>query len=135
MPLVHLNWSPDTRMLRQFGWMACAIGLLVAAFVWEGWASIAAAGVGVFSGLASLARPSLNRPLFLGLSIVTYPIGLVVSTVVLVVLFYGVVTPIGLLLRLFGHDPLTRRFDRQGTSSYWAPARPARPNEDYFRQY
>jgi hypothetical protein len=135
MPLVRLNWSPDTRMLRQFGWIACAAGVLLAAFVWEGWASVAAAGVAVFSGVASLLRPSLNRPLFLGLSIVTYPIGLVVSTVVLVVLFYLVVTPIGLLLRVFRHDPLTRRFDRERTSSYWSPARPARPNEDYFRQY
>ena len=135
MPLVRLNWSPDNRMLRQFGWIACAVGVLLAAFVWEGWASVAAAGVAVFSGGASLVRPSLNRPLFLGLSIVTYPIGLVVSTVVLVVLFYLVVTPIGLLLRVFRHDPLTRRFDRERTSSYWSPARPARPNEDYFRQY
>lgn len=135
MPLVRLNWSPDARLLRQFGFIACAAGLLLAAFVWDGWAAAVAAGVGVFSGLASLVRPALNRPLFVGLSIVTYPIGLVVSTVVLVLLFYGVITPIGLLLRVFGHDPLLRRFDRRGTGSYWAPARPARPNADYFRQY
>lgn len=134
MPLVRLNWSPDTRLLRQFGWIACAVGLALAVFVWDGWPGIVAASAGLLSALASLIRPSWNRPLFVGLSIVTYPIGLVVSTAVLLVLFYAVVTPIGLLLRLFGHDPLARGFDR-AAASYWVAARPSRPNDDYFRQY
>lgn len=134
MPLIRLNWSPDQRLLRQFGWMACAVGLLLATVVWDGWPAIVAVAIGVFSAAASLVRPSLNRPLFVGLSVVTYPIGFVVSTGALVVLFYGVVTPIGLLLRVWGHDPLTRRIDRR-SASYWSLVPPTRPNDDYFRQY
>jgi hypothetical protein len=134
MPLIRLNRSPDVRLLRQFGWIAFVVGLLLATFVWDGWPAIVALAVGAFSAAASVIRPSFNRPLFVGLSIVTYPIGFVVSTVVLMVLFYGVVTPIGLLLRMCGHDPLTRAIDRRARS-YWSPAPPARPNQDYFRQY
>lgn len=134
MPLVAFNWSPEQRVLRQFGWVAMAVGLLLALFVWDGWAAWAAAGAGVASGLASVVRPSLNRPLFVALSAITYPIGFVVSIAVMVLLFYVVVTPIGLLMRAFGGDPLARGRDSR-SASYWTPAGPPRPKEDYFRQY
>jgi hypothetical protein len=134
MPLVKFNWSPEPRVLRQFGWVACAVGLLLAIFAWEGWAAWVAGAAGVFSGLASFVQPSLNRPLFVALSVITYPIGFVMSIVVLVVLFYVVVAPVGILLRLFGADPLLRRLDPR-SASYWTAARPERPKEDYFRQY
>jgi hypothetical protein len=134
MPLVALNWSPDTRVLRQFGWIACAVGVLGGSFVWSGWIATVAMALGVFSGAASLVRPAANRPLFVALSAMTYPIGLVVSLVVLAVLFYLVVTPVGLLLRLSGTDPLSRRSEPRSTT-YWSEARPARPKSDYFRQY
>lgn len=121
-------------MLRQFGWIACTVGLLGGLFVWSGWMATAAIALGVLSGVASLAYPAANRPLFVVLSAVAYPIGVVVSLVVLTGLFYLVVTPVGLLLRLAGSDPLSRRADRRSTT-YWTDARPARPNSDYFRQY
>lgn len=147
MPLIALNWSPDQRVLRQFGWIACAAGVLGGVLVWRGWwltwlvddggrvaVAAAMAAIGVGSGVASLLRPSINRPLFLLLSLVTYPIGFVVSIVVLAVLFFVVITPVAALLKLLGRDPLLRRFDRN-LRSYWVDARPARPKEDYFRQY
>ena len=42
----------------------------------------------------------------------------VVSPVILAVLFYGAITPIGLLARLTGHDPLKRRID-PAAKTYW----------------
>jgi hypothetical protein len=134
MPLVSFNWTPERRVLRQFGWIACALGLLGGSFVWSGWIAVVAIALGVFSGIASLVLPAANRPLFIVLSAIAYPIGFVVSLVVLAVLFYGVVTPIGLLLKLSGTDPLNRRAD-PGATTYWTAARPTRPKGDYFRQY
>jgi hypothetical protein len=134
MPLVRFNWSPETRILRQFGWITCAAGLAVGGFVWSGWTAAAAVIVGLLSGVASLVRPALNRPLYVLLSAITYPIGVVLSVVVLAVLFYMIVTPIGILVRMFGHDPLDRG-QRPRSTTYWVDARPPRPKEDYFRQY
>jgi len=34
---------------------------------------------------------------------------------------YVIVTPMGVMMRLFGHDPMQRRLRRQG--SYWTPIR------------
>jgi hypothetical protein len=38
--------------------------------------------------------------------------------VILAVLFFGVLTPVGLIMRAAGRDTLRLRFDR-GSSSYW----------------
>ena len=46
-----------------------------------------------------------------------FPIGWVVSHLLLGVVYFLVLTPIGLTLRALGRDPLERRFD-QSASSY-----------------
>jgi hypothetical protein len=134
MALVSFNRAPDRRVLRQFGWVAFAVGVLGGSFAWSGWPAVVTIALGAFSGVAALVHPPANRPLFVALSALTYPIGIVVSYVVLTALFYLVVTPVGLLVRLTGTDPLNRRADPRSTS-YWTAARPARPKRDYFRQY
>jgi hypothetical protein len=49
-----------------------------------------------------------------------------VSPVVLGIMFFLVVTPIGLLMRAFGKDPLRLRFDKSA-SSYWLDRTPPGP--------
>ena len=145
--LIDINTRPDAKTLRQFGWIALAGFGFLAFAVWRGWlvfdvtpeayrAPCAAvlAGIGGLSALLSLVAPTWNRPLFVGLSFVAFPIGFVVSYVVMALLFYGVVLPVGLGLRLVGKDPLDRRFQARATS-YWVDARPARPAESYFKQF
>jgi hypothetical protein len=63
-----------------------------------------------------------------------YPIGFVVSHLLLGVIFYGVFTAIGLLMRLFSYDPLQRRL-RTGESSYWTPIQSVTNKAEYFRQF
>lgn len=49
-----------------------------------------------------------------------------VSPLALGILFYGVIMPIGLLMRLFGKDLLRLRLDRSA-SSYWIQRAPSEP--------
>jgi hypothetical protein len=70
---------------------------------------------------------------YLGLSYATYPIGFAVSHVILVLVYCVVLTPIGLTMRLFGYDPLARRFDA-GAKTYWTPRNKAKTVESYFKQ-
>jgi hypothetical protein len=106
-----MQWNPDRKQLRQFAgiWFPafCAlVGWSIARKTghWHevevGWAI-----AGVIS-IAGLVFPPLIRPIFVGLILLTYPIGWVVSHVLLGLIFYGIVTPIGIILRLTGHDPL-----------------------------
>jgi len=53
----------------------------------------------------------------------------VISPVVLAILFYAVVTPMGLIMRAFGKDPL--RLKRAGSDpSYWIKREPPGPQPD-----
>ena len=57
----------------------------------------------------------------------------VVNPVVMGLLFYLTVTPTGLLMRLFGKDPLRLRFDPEA-KSYWIERRPPGPAPETMHQ-
>lgn len=83
---------------------------------------------------AYVAAPRLRRPLYVGMSLAGYPIGWLVSHVILLAVFLFIVTPVALLLRVLGHDPMQRRFDRSA-QSYWVPHRPADHPRRYYQQF
>ena len=56
-------------------------------------------------------------------------LGKVVSPIALGVLFYAVLTPVALLLRLTGQDPLRLKIDRDA-DSYWIVREPPGPPPD-----
>jgi len=53
----------------------------------------------------------------------------IVSPVVLGIMFFLVVTPMGLLMRAFGKDPLRLRFEKD-LPSYWINRNPPGPAPD-----
>ena len=53
-----------------------------------------------------------------------FVLGLVVSTVLLTVFFYAVVTPIGLFARMIGKDFLSRQLEPEA-KSYWIQRKPS----------
>lgn len=145
--MVEINWQPDEQTLRQFGWIALVGFLAIALLAWNEWlvfsfglgsarTSVAGAfaALGAISAFFSLVAPRANKPIFLGLTLLSYPIGFVLSYVIMGFLFFGLITPLGLLFRLIGKDPLNRRFDR-GATTYWIEPRPRRGKESYFRQF
>ena len=145
--LLHLDLNPDERTLKQFGFIALAgFGVLAVCAFYErgmfavGLGSLRApvayvlAGLGCLAGAFSVLRPRANRAIYLGLTLLTYPIGLVVSYVVLGLLFFGVFAPIGVVLRAIGADPMQRAL-RKGERTYWSDAREKRDTESYFRQF
>lgn len=135
MKLVEMNWRPTDRQLRQFG----AIGLIALPLLGWLW-SAGILGIGILAAIGlllaalGLVYPQSLRPIFVGLSLVSLPIGCVVSELALLVVFYGVFLPIGLLLRLLGRDPLDRKLDAQARS-YWQPKKPPAGAASYFRRW
>ena len=59
-------------------------------------------------GPLGLIRPEWVRLIYVGWMVLAFPIGWTVSQVMLAVMFYGLFTPIGLVFRLLGRDPLHR---------------------------
>lgn len=145
--MIEIDWRPDERTLRQFGVIALfGFSILAALAWWEllvfsvGLGSARAFVAGGFAALAGLSGlfsailPRANLPLYLGLTILSYPIGFVLSYVIMGLLFFAMLTPVGLCFRLTGYDPLHRRFERDATT-YWTNPRARRGKASYFRQF
>jgi hypothetical protein len=145
--LVEIDFNPDTKTLRQFGVIAfVGFGALSALAYYEklvfafglGDARLAVAAslaaLGLLALVLGLVAPRANRLLYVGLSLLAFPIGFVLSYVIMGALYFLIIGPIAVALRLAGRDPMRRARDPQA-ASYWTPARPARDKESYFHQY
>jgi hypothetical protein len=138
MALISINKQPSPRDLRGFGIGLAIFTLVVAGLSYYRHRDLLTVewivGIGWGLSLVYFAIPPLRRPIYFGWVYATYPIGWTISNLVLALLFYLVVTPIALILRLTGRDMLKLRFDRDA-KSYWRPHDPGGSIERYFRQF
>lgn len=139
MAMIDLNWNPTSRELRVFG-VIMLIGCgIVGALAWSwGHPTVAKVvwGVGAVVGVVALVVPIAAKPVYLLLAVVSWPIGFVMSYVVLGIFYYVIITGTGLVFRLVGRDPLQRRLDPEA-STYWQPKVLPDPQDRqrYFRQF
>ena len=135
--MISVQWNPGTKQLRQFAgiWFPAFLGLvgwLVGTktghwgIVQLGWAA------GALLSAAGVVHPPLIRPVFVGLILLTYPIGWVVSHLLLGAIFFLLFLPIGLMLRITGHDPLQLKAP-SGNSLWKTPVGKTDP-ASYLRQ-
>ena len=145
--LVEINFNPDTNTLRQFGVIAfVGFGALGALAYYEmlvfsfglGEARLPVAtgfvALGSVALLFSLVAPRANRLLFVGFTLLAFPIGFVLSYLIMGALYFLIIGPIAVAFRLFGRDSMHRAYDPDAPT-YWSTARPARDKESYFHQY
>ena len=85
----------------------------------------------LFAVLA-LTRPAVLRPLNRLWTQLGLLMHRVVNPIVLGVMFFGVITPTGLIARLFGKDLLRMKLDRAATS-YWVVRDPPGPEGSTMR--
>ena len=145
--LVDIDWTPPRKTLTGFGWaglfMLPAIGALI---WWRGgflfWSFPDSAqtvffvllGLGVFGALCSLLEPRGNLPLYWLLLAVGIPIAFVLNFVIFGLLFYGMITPLGLFFHLIGRDALQRKLDPEA-ETYWQDHEAPRDVSRYFKQF
>lgn len=136
--MITLPTNPSDRDLRWFGGLALL--LLLGVSLWlevtqaaTGWA-VAAAAIGLVVGIIGFVRPRWLRRVYVGWMVVVFPIGWLVAHILLGIVYFGVLTPVGWALRLFGHDPLQRRPNPEATT-FWRPRTRERKPSDYFRQF
>lgn len=137
MSLVRINRHPSARDLRVFAtlWLIFIGAFAVAAQAKA--QTVPAIGFGLVAASVALAGwplPHSIRFIYLAAVYVTFPIGFVLSHVILALVYFLVLTPIGLLMRAFGRDPLQRRFEPD-RDSYWLKRDSTRSAESYFRQH
>jgi hypothetical protein len=131
-----IQFNPSEKTLRQFAGLFLVVFSLLALvevqFRHRPQLALVYGGLAIVVGPLGLLRPRVLRPLWVAWSVVAFPIGWVVSTVFLAVLFYAIFTPIGIVFRLTGRDALALR--RTSVRTYWESRPAARDKRAYFRQ-
>ena len=130
--------QPDSRLrvLRRFGFvMAAASGVLAALLLWKQrpagpYLLALAAGF----ALLGAAAPRVLDPVETAWMKLAGWLSVVMTYVVLTLAFFLVVTPLGLLRRLFGADSLHLKLDRSA-ATYWVPVEPDGPGSRHDRPY
>ena len=90
-----------------------------------------ALGLAAVFAAAALLLPSVLAPLNRVWTLLGLLLHKVMSPVTLAVMFYLLITPMGVVMRWLGKDPLRLRFDPK-QPSYWLEREPPGPKADTF---
>lgn len=117
---------PTRTDLAVFGLVLPIIFALAGLFAWRHstWPALAHAvwAIGAIVTLLYWSVRTLRWPLYEAWMTAVHPLGALMSRLLIAAVFFGLVTPIGLLARLLGRDPLGRRRE-PGRTSYWVAHR------------
>ena len=120
---------------RTFGLVFTGIFFLIAAYNWLTDSapiySQTFGGLSIVFLLATVIAPTVLAPLNKAWYQLGLLMGRVVSPLVLGVLFFVVITPVALFMRLIGRDAL--RIKKQHVNSYWIERDPPGPNPESFK--
>ena len=111
----------DNKGLRKFGLTTGAIIVLlfVLFFPWVFDAESLPIWPWVVAGILwvpALIMPGLLRPIYTTWMKIGHGLGWVNTRIILGVLFYVMILPMGLIMRLFGKDPMSRKRDKSASS-------------------
>lgn len=142
-PFKDVNWNPGPAERRTFarslviGFPAVALFLSIVTrltahawkpfFLWMG-----LVGLGV--GLLLWALPQIARPFYVVWYFMGCCVGIVIGNVLFSAFFYLILTPLGLLMRATGRDPLGKKFSKDAPT-YWRDAEKVVDVKRYYRQF
>ncbi len=143
MSLVKLNWKPSPKELRQFGAIFgigfLLIGLAKYFWIWnrlferdEKLGTILIL-TGVVVGAIGLTGTKLALPFYWFWFGIAFVLGNIMSRIVITLIYYGVITPMGLVARLSGRDKL--QLKKRAVQSYWQDISLPSDPEKYKRQF
>ena len=139
MALIEINTNPPENRLKIFGRYLFPVFTLLLSFVLSKW-GVGRTGiticlsVGVLVMMIGWTNYKLVRYFMIGLMVLSLPIALTVSYLALFIAYYVVITPTGLIMRVFGKDLLSIRIDEQ-SESYWIDHSGTPEPQQYFRQF
>ena len=142
-PFLEINWKPDRAAMLDFG-KALVIGggilLTIASIYRIGICPSRAAKsmqivfcVIIICGFSALLFPTLTKPVYFVWFFVGACIGIVVANLLFSVFFYLFFTPIAMIVRFSGRDPL--RLRPPDGPSYWVDHDTPKDPKRYYRQY
>ena len=143
--MIEIDFKPSDQKLRQFGWFGLfgfgIIGIIIAyktrvfqeskqwttpSILW---------GLAIISPIFSLIFPKGLLPIYLFLTLIAIPIGFIISNLILIIIFYFMITPISLCFKIMGRDELRKRIKVSQNPSHWIRCIPPKEAKSYYRQF
>ena len=114
------NINSTQKELKKFGYSVGGVLLIIGivSYFLGGKFSIYFTSIGLFLAVLGLSLPEVLLPLqklWMAFDVI---LGFIMTRVILSILFYIVITPIGFVARIFGKDFLDEKIDKT-KSSYW----------------
>ena len=132
------NIKSEKADLKKFGLFMGAVLFLGSLYLlWKQQQTYAVGGfilAGVFAALAFVG-PVVLKPLQRAWMAMAVVMGFVMSRIIVAVIFYGMVTPIGLVGRLAGKKFLELKIDKAAVSYWIGREQPKTEKSDYERQF
>ena len=124
------------RELRQFGIMICVILLAVSGFLfWKGEDVFELLIISFFIFVLGLITPTLLKPFYITWMTFGVVLGFIMTRVILIFIFFGMITPLGLIARICGEKFLSLEYDNKKVS-YWNCRKNMKAEkEEYKRQF
>lgn len=134
--MISAYHKPGKSELRSFGFLFAVFFILVIGVVipmirqdigllftdlslWPRWPWVVGAVVAAWAALHPASLHLLHRPWMVFADVA----GWVNTRIILVLLFYVLILPIGFIMRLFGYDPMQRKIDKD-LQTYRKPCKP-----------
>jgi hypothetical protein len=133
--LAAIDRQPSRATLRSFGVALALLCVGRAAWSWTDCAYnavIVSAGIAAALACIALFLPSKLRGLYVLLGVLSYPLRWLLSYLVLAVVYFGVITPVALGVRL-ARRLRSREITKQRSNWRVSPPRGDKPS--YFRQF
>jgi hypothetical protein len=138
MAVIDVNWNPSPKELRVFSALLIVFCAIIGGVSYYNSSTLTAVGYaaigGAVVGAIGCVGPNLIRVVYVVWMAAVLPVGLVVSNVVIGLVFFGVVWPIGVVMRWKHVDSLRLDFDKSA-KSYWIKRSAPKDQRQYFRQY
>lgn len=118
--MVKINWKPSQKELKNFGWVILVGFGIIGALLFFKHKHNAAYGVwggSVFVFLLSHILPVAAKPFYWIWMGFGFVMGSIMSRVVMSIIFYIVLTPVAVILKIAGKDSL--QIKKPIKSSYW----------------
>lgn len=129
------------KKIKDFGWVMFAVlGILIPLFISYkiGWGintpMLILFAISQFILIPSIVLPRMMEPIYKSWMLLALLLGLFMTKVIITIVFILIMTPIGLIRKLFVNDPLNLKADKK-TNTYWVKKENTLSADRYEKQY
>jgi uncharacterized membrane protein len=133
------NLDSSAKEIKKFGLVIMVALTIIASIIYykSGYSIIInyLLGSGIVLLVSAILSPNILVPIYKVWMSLAFILGSIVSRIILTILFYFLISPIGIIIKIFGNDIINLKIDKE-RKSYWIKKdEKAKPDEQIRKMY